>query len=659
VNHNDLESSAVLFDFVDQFHEDSERGPIPPLDHYLLRFPKYAEVIKKSYADLVARGALAESPDRSRLRSRIGAYRIVRELGRGGQGAVYLAEDTRTGRIVALKVLSSPLGTVSDKRRRRLRREADIVARLEHPAICSVLDADLEGPTPCIAMRYVEGATLLECLEHARALRLGPAPLVCRPTSVEEVRSLAAFFAEIAQALHVAHEASVVHRDIKPANLCVAKDLHPVVLDFGLALDEESLETALTQTGEVFGTFAYMAPEQLATPRVPLDRRVDIHALGVTLYEALTLERPFARADVDAARAGVLRPSRLNPAIPRDLEAVCLRAIERSRDDRYATAAEFAADLDNVRHSRPTRARAPSSGGQLIRRARRNPWTSASIAVGALALSAAAIFFWSWRVEASQRTAAAAFMRWRDGDARPEDWAVVERVLPDRGDDARRILLENPRSREARDLFLARLASSARGADRNEFRLVSPRARIADTRPRLVVTTTLDAARSWPLVASIELPGSSVAPIECRANQLAGSAGAVFELPAGTVLIPGEWRWSVTLDESPTGANGEQARIGSEIFEVVASERQQEILRSVEPTGYPVLDRHLRAAALLDAGLASAARSELDALSPPMPVDDALRHEQLVARTSALLGDAASVRAAYERWLALQASGDK
>jgi len=174
--------AADVFDFVDEFLTDREKGRERPLAHYLARYARCQEAVAREYLALKSPG-----PDEPRstvpassaasaedTRPRIGPYRILSEIGRGGQGAVFLAEDTRIARRVALKVLASRFDLVSEDRRRRFRREAEVIARLEHPGICGIYDADIEADEPYIAMRHIEGRSLAQILAQARMEKTSP-----------------------------------------------------------------------------------------------------------------------------------------------------------------------------------------------------------------------------------------------------------------------------------------------------------------------------------------------------------------------------------------------------------------------------------------------------------------------------------------------------
>jgi serine/threonine protein kinase len=228
----------------------------------------------------------ARSPLDALSTDRIAHYRLVRELGRGGQATVYLAADVRDDRRVALKVLDrsgADHGTFE-----RFRREADIASKLDHPGICAVYEAGEDRGSRWIAMRYVEGETLAARLACARSGSLSqdtdflelsqqsspepdsgttaPAERHSGPCTLAEIDRTLALFENAARALHVAHEAGIIHRDIKPANIMVTAAGDPVILDFGLAQEIDGNQPTLTLTGDVMGTPAYMSPEQIAAP---------------------------------------------------------------------------------------------------------------------------------------------------------------------------------------------------------------------------------------------------------------------------------------------------------------------------------------------------------------------------------------------------------
>ena len=400
-----------MFDFLDEFLRDLERGKRLPLTHYLARYPGHEEAVAGEYLAELQRAQPAPPPRASESDDgkagadpeRVGPYRLLRELGRGGQGAVWLAEDTRIARHVALKLLPAEFAALSTERRRRLQREAEVIARLDHPCLCAVLEASIDGERPYIAMRYVQGATLAEWIARERELRKaaqdGAAPnptarpiMRMAPRSALDQARLLSFFERAARALHAAHEAGVVHRDVKPQNIMVAQNGDPVVLDFGQARDETSDSFELTRSGDVLGTPAYMSPEQILGRREGIDRRTDVWSLGASLYEALTLARPFEGGSVPAlfmaiGQAPLADPRSHNPALGADLCLVVATALEKEPQRRYASALEFAEDLRRVREYEPVRARPPSAARLFQLWVQRHPALAFSTLGSIVALS--------------------------------------------------------------------------------------------------------------------------------------------------------------------------------------------------------------------------------------------------------------------------------
>jgi hypothetical protein len=270
--------------------------------------------------------------------SLIGPYAIVRELGRGGMGRVYLASDTRLGRTVALKALP-PAWTRDPGHRERLKREARAAAALTHPGICTVYALEEVGDALFIATEFVDGRTLREEI----SARVRPSPRLIEAT----VRELAA-------ALASAHQKGIVHRDLKPENVMRTKDGHLKILDFGLARinasGEDAPATFATRPGALMGTPAYMSPEQLNGQAA--DARADVFALGLIAYEFTCGDHPFAAPTELGLIARVLeshaRPLAARcPQVPLPVAAVIDRCLAKAPDSRFATAAEVLAALDN------------------------------------------------------------------------------------------------------------------------------------------------------------------------------------------------------------------------------------------------------------------------------------------------------------------------
>src|SRR5439155_12415145 len=211
----------------------------------------------------------------TRIGTTMGGYHIERLLGRGGMGRVYLAEDARLGRKVALKLLDPDLAE-DERFRERFARESRLAASLDHPNVVPIYEAGEHEGVLFIAMRYVEGTDLARLIEEQGALGLD---------------RTAAILSQVAAALDVAHEHGLVHRDVKPGNILVGRGEHTYLTDFGLIKRREA-DTGLTKTGQFMGSVDYAAPEQIRGE--PVDARTDVYSLGCVLYECLVGEPPFA-----------------------------------------------------------------------------------------------------------------------------------------------------------------------------------------------------------------------------------------------------------------------------------------------------------------------------------------------------------------------------
>jgi serine/threonine protein kinase len=269
----------------------------------------------------------------------ISHYRIIRKLGQGGMGEVYLADDSVLGRKVAVKVL--PEDSVGDDQaRRRLLREARAAATLDHPNICSIHEIGDEDGTSFIVMQYVEGQTLSDRLRE-------------KPMSLKESLDIAS---QIASALEEAHSRGIVHRDIKPQNIIITPRGLVKVLDFGLAkilpvetdASAEQTQSLLTDAGMVIGTAPYMSPEQAKCG--PVDARSDLFSLGAVLYECVTGTPAFSGSTPMEICARVIHedppaPSKLNPSVPPELDRIVMRLLAKTRDGRYQSATLFLTDL--------------------------------------------------------------------------------------------------------------------------------------------------------------------------------------------------------------------------------------------------------------------------------------------------------------------------
>ncbi|MFN2543048.1 MAG: Stk1 family PASTA domain-containing Ser/Thr kinase, partial [Actinomycetota bacterium] len=265
-----------------------------------------------------------------------GRYQLEETLGEGGMAKVYRGTDRVLGRTVAIKVLS-PNYARDQNFVQRFRREAQAAARMNHPGVVSVYDTGSDDGTHYIVMEHVQGRTLAQILRAEGHL------LPERAAEIAEA---------VAAALSFAHAQGIVHRDIKPANIMITPAGEVKVMDFGIARATASGDT-LTQTATVLGTATYLSPEQAQGE--PVDGRSDIYSLGVVLYEMLAGQPPFAGDSPVAVAYKHVRedpalPTRVNPSVPKGLEAVAMKALAKNPANRYQSAEEMRADLARVRH---------------------------------------------------------------------------------------------------------------------------------------------------------------------------------------------------------------------------------------------------------------------------------------------------------------------
>jgi serine/threonine protein kinase/WD40 repeat protein len=393
-----------------------ESGSRPERDALLARHPDIAPALAHCLDGLDLMQALTRTepvPD-PRAPAPLGDYRLLREVGRGGMGVVYEAEQLSLGRRVALKVL--PFAATLDPRQlERFRNEARAAASLHHPHVVPVFAVGCVRGVHYYAMQFVEGASLAALIEERRraaglaaedAAAAPGAPPARSPRAdtahavttlgtpdrgADYFRTVARLGVQAAEALEHAHQMGVVHRDVKPANLLLDPRGHLWVTDFGLA--QFRGHPGLTLTGDTPGTLRYMSPEQALARRVLLDHRTDVYSLGATLYELLTLQPAVPGNDREELLRRITQhepvaPRRLTPALAPELETIILKALARNPEERYGTAQELADDLQRFLDDRPIRARRPGPWRRLCRVAGRHRALLACLAAAAAVLLA-------------------------------------------------------------------------------------------------------------------------------------------------------------------------------------------------------------------------------------------------------------------------------
>jgi eukaryotic-like serine/threonine-protein kinase len=448
----------LLDRLVEQFVARCHAGEKPAISEYVQRYPALAARLQELLPAValieqlkVRNSGPARTSSETKPDDQFGDYRIVREIGRGGMGVVYEARQESLDRRVALKIL--PRHSLRDpKRLARFRIEAQAAAKLHHTNIVPVFGLFEHDELYYYAMQFIDGQGLHELVASAKqstspdrakqrngstrkqtpvantlpspvpavgaraasktaapAFSVSDRPVLDKAEGASSSATparlpmnigqrparhywdqVAAIGLQVAVALQYAHEQGILHRDIKPANLLLDSQGTVWVTDFGLAkvLDENNL----TSTGDVIGTLQYMAPESLSGQ---FDARGDIYSLGLTLYELLTLEMPYAESNPARllkliAQRDPVAPRRRNAAVPRDLETIVLKAASRDPSHRYPTARHLAADLQRFLEDRPVQARRVVLFERAWRWCRRNPGVSglAATAIGSLVLSA-------------------------------------------------------------------------------------------------------------------------------------------------------------------------------------------------------------------------------------------------------------------------------
>ncbi|MEM8709863.1 MAG: serine/threonine-protein kinase [Planctomycetota bacterium] len=385
--------------------------------------PEKAGAVRQRFEFLRRAGLLSLPPQDERFPERIGEHRLVRRLGAGGMGVVFLAEEPGGGE-VALKILR-PEQLFFPRSRERFRREVDAVARLSHPGIVAVRSVAEDAESPYFTMEFVRGISLAELIRSVagkapefltgRDLLVGieqggtaspdeSSAELLRLSTMGWAEACLSIVAAVAQALVHAHGKGVLHRDVKPSNVMIGANGRVQLVDFGLAALVG--EDRITRTGAVLGSLPYASPEQLDGGRV--DARSDVYSLGVLLFELLSLRLPYPFPDPERLRAeirGGRAPSlcRLNPSVSEDVEVVCRTAMEADPRARYGSMVEFAEDLSNLLALRPVHARRVAPLARLARWTRRHRAAAAAAMLGMVVVIGGPISFGFLRHRAAQR----------------------------------------------------------------------------------------------------------------------------------------------------------------------------------------------------------------------------------------------------------------
>ncbi len=360
----ELQLDAIIAEY---YRLPDTDGP-PDQNEFIQRYPEFASELKEFFSDarlfyadesstpqetslgrtIIDAPQLEPSASKQVVRY-FGEYEILEKLGAGGMGVVYKARQKKLNRIVALKMIrSGELANSSDVQ--RFEAEAKAAAKLSHPGIVSVHEVGIHDGHHFYTMDYVEGGNL------SQLHRDEP---VAAKHAVKLVRQLA-------ESMHYAHSKGIIHRDLKPANILLNANGEPRITDFGLAKrirdEDESQSPTMTESGQILGTAGYMSPEQASGKSRLVGPSSDIYSLGAVLYALLTSRAPFvgetpSHTIMQVLQSEPISPRKLNPSVPRDLETICLKCLEKEPHKRYGTAKLFADDLSRFLEGRPVIAR--------------------------------------------------------------------------------------------------------------------------------------------------------------------------------------------------------------------------------------------------------------------------------------------------------------
>lgn len=568
----------------------------------------------RSRVDALRNGGLLEpvtAPLDLEIPDKLGAFKLLRCLGSGGMGVVYLAEQEGLRRLVALKMLL-PAHLFFPHARERFRREVEIVARLNHPGIVPIYMVGEDRGLPYFAMECVDGCSLGELLRSARgrdpATQTGAdllalirelahgggrdadhAAVTPAQETIDDVFSARVFsgswadaslrlLEQVAAALAHAHARGVLHRDIKPSNIMVRADGRAQLVDFGLALLEGS--SKITRSGHNPGSLPYMSPEQLDAARGEPGVRADVYSLGVTLYETLTLQSAYDSPSREVTTRRILEGDappvrRLLPRLGRDVETVCATAMACEPARRYATAADFARDLEAAREGRPIAAKPPSLAWSAWRKVRRHPVR----AVAAVAVLLAFATFYATSLSDRSVTQSALNLEHVRGRAVDATQRVV-RAIRDQQDPATDDLalleseIEDPKFAEKWAFLrqspfntkvwdeLEKSVEVTNPAEASGIRLTQPLAGTTDITPNFIFTPTPldDLPHGW----TVFILQDGVVIRKLHIDQKAGPVDRLEQELKDPDLGPGDYTWFVRRDE-PQSKGGVDVPVESSV----------------------------------------------------------------------------------------------
>lgn len=400
--------------------------PTDAIETAATEHPNLAKPLRRAYAEMLRFDLVGKSPSSSSVPltipgesvpEQLGEYRLLDKLGAGGMGVVYLARDDVLQRTVALKLIR-PEHLYMSGARERFQREVETIARLQHPGIVPIYGVGKSEGMPYFTMQHIRGCSMSAALsqlqkantppEGRRLLEIAVDQAKASPTSESGTRSgsgsgsgsthgidtlswadaCVSLAAQIAGALHHAHERGVLHRDVKPSNILLTAEGRAMLVDFGLAWSDDA-DQRLTQSASQLGSLPYLPPEHIDGKATDPSRAADIYSLGVTLYEMLTLRNPFLGKNGEETRRNILgaRPLRLRAeqrGVSWELETVCMTALDPDPSKRYRTMLEFQRDLEHVLNRESIQARRPGVLRRSRRWAQRHPTIVAAMTVALL-----------------------------------------------------------------------------------------------------------------------------------------------------------------------------------------------------------------------------------------------------------------------------------